>query len=106
MLEERLCQVEKLVGSPGYQSPELVAMIAKAFPEGHGAICAVTAEEIANYYKKHGQPIDIWAFAIVILTILKNADVHPLRAIAGALKRSESHLSLKTLKYSSWNKKN
>jgi len=84
-------QVEKLVGSPGYQSPELVAMIAKAFPEGHGTTCAVTAEEIATYYKKHGQPIDIWAFAIVILTILKNADVHPLRAIAGALKRSESH---------------
>jgi len=84
-------QVEKLVGSLGYQSPELVAMIAKAFPEGYGTTCAVTAEEIATYYKKHGQPIDIWAFAIVILTILKNADVHPLRAIAGALKRSESH---------------
>jgi len=29
-------QVEKLVGSLGYQSPELVAMIAKAFPKGPG----------------------------------------------------------------------
>ena len=84
-------QVEQLVGSPSYQSPEHVAMKVKVFPNGIEDNGTVTAEEIATYCKTYGQPVDIWAFGIVLLSILKNADVYCLDLIDEAMKQSESH---------------
>ena len=70
-------------------------MKAKAFPDGYNGDWAISEEEVIAHNTQHGQPTDIWAFAIVVLTILKNADVQPLKVIADALNRSEKHLHFK-----------